>query len=1656
MADSQNRPYSPENVRRLSPAWSEELGNANSNRIRQICELLQDDGRANLAACYAELFPNAKQPNASFNTLLKRANESAVDAKVDIKLVVDSKKKTATDERHCWFEPTSTIEERIDQFSLESSYLHPDEKAVLSDLQPAKQKIRFFVSYAHANASDVEKLLNLLESRFKNSKRYEYELWIDENILPGEKWDEAIQSALERCHLGLLLVSPEFFASGYITGHELPKFVNGEKPCIPVGISRIKFGSNIDTAGLQERQVFLHKRPRKGKTWFEENGDKKNSADFATELFARIDQRVRRAEETEVFKLPVSGTAETLTNADNDEELPDEAPQLEAATQEYMRSQLPELEDEHFEKTDAQPTNISGDPQGHKVIAIDFLEDWADDDNAAPYFALLGEYGVGKTTTLKHFTVLMHERNQEAPKARPVIYLDLRRVPGSLIEERGDRLALRDIIQHTLSHWDRTQSGSIGPDDIIHLVQNRRAIIVFDGLDEVTVKLPATSAQRLIRELWSVLPPALFVGLPGASPPEIKKELANRGRVVISCRSHYFKDFQQQTNLLLGNRRESVRARHYQAAFLMPFNEDQIKNYLKNTIGEAQFDKTLELIQEVHNLQELTTRPYLLSLISGHLPKLERMKTDKKSVNGATLYRSMTREWLERDEGKHHIPEEDKRLITEHLAADMWRASDRYWTWERLHEWLRDFFLEFPDVKESCRSQSLELLEEDLRTATFILRPDSEEKNFRFAHTSLQEYFLASYLHRALLDFHRKRSADLTTLLDCWDMPLPSPETLAFLGQLLDVDDRQERSLAAMSQIIQAKPEDHSEAKHVENFTVGRTLNCLTVSTTQQSNSYDEIYSHGNIRGNVLVARLAARNVMRYAMLAGEKNLPQPDCSHAYLSGVNLHQQSIRGRSESQPLKLCSADLTGCDLVRSRLLHVDISKANLSRVRADAAEWQYVRAVETRVAGGDFRGVTWRRGDADQLQLSEASNVKGLQLIDVNNAERFNDSCAIIPAMNTKPPELVGKHIEIKTGFFGAFNYAAFSPDGTLIVSALSNNTLKLWDAQTGKCTATLNGHSNDVNYCTFSPDGNVIVSASLDNTIKLWDAKTGRCIKTLIEHTKAVRCFGYSPDGKILASTSDDNSLKLWDAETGECSATICKHTSHFLSCAFSPDGKFVVTASSDGLKLWDTNSGACVDTLIGHTAPVKSCAFSPIGTTVISASDDNTLKVWNIQTRTCTTSLNEHKKPVQCCAFAPDGSAVVSSSSNELKLWDLQTKRCTATLNGHSENVHSCSFSPCGNIIISASHDKTIKLWDARTGNCTGTLLGKTDFAFSGSFSPNSKIFVTSSDKSLRFWNTRSGVCFATLQGHKHFIWSCAFSPDGRYVASASLDKTVKIWDVQNRKCAMTLEGHSHYVFSCEFSPNGSTVLSASADKTLKLWDVQSAKCIATLEGHSLSTTTATFSHDGNTIASASDDKTIKLWDTKRGCCTATLNGHSHYVRSCAFSPDGMTIASGSIDKSIKLWNIASGECTTTLRGHKQSVWSCAFSPNGKFIVSSSENDVKVWEVNSGNCSATLIGHTHYVWYCAFSPDGNSIVTVSFDGTMRFWKIITSDMKHIIPWRTHGHKQDAECCIDHIENRILYAAPEAWRELGWKTQNPETGYPIILPAEYFGPLPS
>jgi WD40 repeat protein len=518
------------------------------------------------------------------------------------------------------------------------------------------------------------------------------------------------------------------------------------------------------------------------------------------------------------------------------------------------------------------------------------------------------------------------------------------------------------------------------------------------------------------------------------------------------------------------------------------------------------------------------------------------------------------------------------------------------------------------------------------------------------------------------------------------------------------------------------------------------------------------------------------------------------------------------------------------------------------------------------------------------------------------------------------------------------------------------DNTLKVWNWQTGKLLRTLEGHTHIVNSVSLS--GEFAVSASWDK-LKVWNWQTGELLRTLEGHTSGVNSV--SLWGEFAVSASDDNTLKVWNWQTGELLRTLEGHSGGVNSVSLW--GEFAVSASDDNtLKVWNWKTGELLRTLVGHTSGVNSVSLS--GEFAVSASGspyggDNTLKVWNWQTGKLLRTLEGHTSGVNSVSLW--GEFAVSASWDKLKVWNWQTGKLLRTLEGHTHIVNSVSL--WGEFAVSASDDETLKVWNwqrvdtasSQTGELlrTGHTSGVNSVSLSGEFAVSA-----SHDKTLKVWNWQTGKLLRTLEGHTSGVNSVSLS--GEFAVSASWD-TLKVWNWQTGELLRTLEGHTKAVRSVSLS--GEFAVSASDDETLKVWNWQRGELLRTLEVHTnwgkhISYVNSV-SLSGEFAVSASgsrldrDDNTLKVWNWQTGKLLRTLVGHTDYIWSVSLWGEFAVSASG--DETLNVWHWKTGELLRTLEGHSGGVNSVSLW--GEFAVSASvDHTLKVWNWHTGALLTTF----------------------------------------------------------------------------------------------------
>jgi WD40 repeat protein/serine/threonine protein kinase len=581
---------------------------------------------------------------------------------------------------------------------------------------------------------------------------------------------------------------------------------------------------------------------------------------------------------------------------------------------------------------------------------------------------------------------------------------------------------------------------------------------------------------------------------------------------------------------------------------------------------------------------------------------------------------------------------------------------------------------------------------------------------------------------------------------------------------------------------------------------------------------------------------------------------------------------------------------------------------------------------------------------------------------------------------------------------------AAYSPDGTRIVTASYDKTARIWDARTGAQLAVLLGHSDALYSAAYSPDGARILTASADKTARIWDARTGAQLAVLSNHGDIVESAAYSPDGMRIVTASADKTARIWDARTGAQLAVLSGHGDRLYFAAYSPDGTRVVTASRDKTaRIWDARLGKQLAVLSGHDDRVNSAAYSPDGTQVVTASTDKTARIWDARLGKQLAVLSGHGDRVNAAAYSPDGTRIITVSADKTaRIWDGRSGKQLAVLSGHGDVVESAAYSFDGTRIVTASQDKTARIWDVRETQLA-VLSGHSDVVESAAYSPDgTRIVTASADKTARIWDARTGMQLAVLSGHSDTVFSAAHSPDGTRIVTASLDKAARIWDAHTGIQLAVLSGHRDRVYSAAYSPDGTRIVTASDDKTARIWDARIGAQLAVLSGHGSRVQSAAYSPDGTRIVTASHDKTARVWDARSGAQLAVLSGHGDRLYFAAYSPDGTRIVTASQDKTARIWDARTGAELLVLSGHGDAVGSAAYSPDGIRIVTASiDKTTRIWDARTGAQLAVLSGHGDRVESAAYSPDGTRIVTASDDKTARVWDgLVPATLDDQITW--------------------------------------------------------
>ncbi|MEQ1651506.1 MAG: serine/threonine-protein kinase [Hyphomicrobium sp.] len=281
----------------------------------------------------------------------------------------------------------------------------------------------------------------------------------------------------------------------------------------------------------------------------------------------------------------------------------------------------------------------------------------------------------------------------------------------------------------------------------------------------------------------------------------------------------------------------------------------------------------------------------------------------------------------------------------------------------------------------------------------------------------------------------------------------------------------------------------------------------------------------------------------------------------------------------------------------------------------------------------------------------------------------------------------------------GAIDALAFSGDGRLVVTAGSDRTLKIWNAEThalqgsipleGGTATSLSVRNNravtahadgsvavynldsrsrvygfkrsdaSVWAAVFAGSEDLIASSGQDSTVALWQTGTLTAPETLLQgHDNAVQALAADPAGRWLASGSADSAVKLWTLGTRDVRRTLRGHNGSISALGFAPDGTTLAAGSSDGsIKLWSASTGRSLRTLSNHKARVTSIAFAASGDIVATAAEDGTVRLRGLKRARMYGALKDIGPGAKTVAFSNDGQTLLTGGLDGMvRLWPMQ----------------------------------------------------------------------------------------------------------------------------------------------------------------------------------------------------------------------------------------------------------------------------------------------------------------------------------------------------------------------------------------------------------------
>jgi len=247
-------------------------------------------------------------------------------------------------------------------------------------------------------------------------------------------------------------------------------------------------------------------------------------------------------------------------------------------------------------------------------------------------------------------------------------------------------------------------------------------------------------------------------------------------------------------------------------------------------------------------------------------------------------------------------------------------------------------------------------------------------------------------------------------------------------------------------------------------------------------------------------------------------------------------------------------------------------------------------------------------------------------------------------------------------------------------------------------CSLVFNGHTSLVRTLSLDPSGQFLASGSDDNTVKVWEIQTGRCMKTFVMEG-VVRCVAWCPNASLaLLAAAVDRNVHLLAPGVGD--RLVQARTDELLKEA-PQSSDYLEPARVRAVITWNTPEKAQWDKgsrlILSHFKQVKQVTWHAKGdyfATVMPEGDHRSVLIHHLSQRKSQLPFSKSKGLVQCVLFHPIRPYLFVATQRHVRIYDLMKQQLAKKLTTGAKWVSSLAVHPGGDHVLVGTHDRRL-LW-------------------------------------------------------------------------------------------------------------------------------------------------------------------------------------------------------------------------------------------------------------------------------------------------------------------------------------------------------------------------